>query len=136
MEQEVEEGQDDYFIKCLSLEDSKRLEKDLANNAFLYGITYTTDMASELTVMNEQLKTGERKMFYCLRLHTAANRRSVMAEKQYEDYKMEFGLRVPIRACTGKILRGRGRSGKVLARPTYKYHLKPWVLKYTWNLQS
>lgn len=67
--------------------------------------------------MNDQLTNGTQPLCYGIRLDTAANRRSVMGESQYEAYKRDFGLKVPILPSTRKDLKGVGGNGKVIGEP-------------------
>lgn len=67
-------------------------------------------------------------MFDGIRLETAAKRRSVISNAQYDEYQHEFGRKVRIRSPTRKKLRGIGGIKKVMGDATIQIPLKTFGL--------
>lgn len=103
----------------MSMEDVKSVETVLSNNAFIHM------HQSDLTTANEDVcltfrcteETDPSLRFKRVTIDTAANRRSIMSEQQYQAYQDEFGRRVPMRPPR-KDIKWIGGKSKAIGKVT------------------
>lgn len=84
-----------------------QIERSLANSAYVHGKTFSTDINHAMTVIYDQLRGGKHgPTFDGVRLHTGANRMSVMRDTQYKAYTIQFGLKNVMRPASDRTIRG------------------------------
>lgn len=123
-EEEVRWVEDDYDdaqtdILFMTITDAEDIERKLSENNLIHGRSFKSDMNIALNVMNRRLKDPDGEKFNGITIDTAANRKSVMFQSQYQANEQEFGRNINIRQPR-RGLKGLGGRSKVIGEVTIK----------------
>lgn len=117
---DLDDSEDIDLVNFVKVKDEfdKSTEVHLANNAFLHGRSFATDMKCEMMAMHAELSHGEDRVFKGLHIETCANRSSAMSLAQYKAYCAEVCVPVSVSQENRRKLKGIGGSSQPIGTAT------------------